>query len=361
MDNTSSLNENYSVAHPAFQDHRTSAEIGIQVFAVSTFNIVAFFGNLLIIWAIHTEPTLRNTTNKIIESLAWTDFLSSFLVTPLFTVSLAKGKWVFGNTVCWTQGFLLITLAVATVDTVAVVAINRLLKVVFPDSYNKFFGTPRKTNLIIICVWGLSVSLALIPFIGWRKSYVYDPQYFLCDVVWDHANLAYTTILLLLSGYSATAIITVSYAWIYIQYRRSSNNVKSHAKGGDIENIRLQLRQQQAENKVLMLTVAMVSFFIICWSPIIVLVTVIPHVNTIPARVKTATKIIMSLNSAGNPIIYCAFNMRFRTAFKRILTRQAPGKDKDTPVQPRKYRATLSRHAHSLRRPLRLSTRGSPI
>ena len=350
MENISSIVSENKSTTAKFQDYRICAEIGFQVFALTIFNVVAFFGNLLIIYTIHREPYLQTTTNKIIESLAWTDFLSAVLVNPFFTVSVAKGEWIFGDKLCLIQGFLLVTLAIVTVDTVAVVAINRLLKVVFPNVYNKLFGSSRKTNLIIICVWGLSIFLALLPFIGLKRSYVYDHEYFLCDVVWDRANLAYTTILLFLSGYPATVIITVSYVWIYIEFRRSSKGVRMQAKEEDIQNVCLQNRQQQVETKILMLTVAMVCFFILCWSPIIVLVTIMPHVKAIPARFKTASKIVMSLNSAGNPIIYCAFNTRFRTAFKRILKCNKAGEKEADSLPKREYFSLLNKRFQSIRK-----------
>ena len=309
---------NTSLVTP-YQDLRSSTEIGLEVFLAALLGVVAAVGNTFLIIALHIDPNLRRSnTNKIIESLAWTDVINAFLVIPIFCVSLAEGKWVFDTNFCNFEAFILALTTFATLDTLAVLALNRLLKIVFNKVYNKVLGTPKKTNIAIVCVWLLSAVTSGTPFIGWG-AYAYIPVFYVCTLEWHPKHNAYLVFANIVSTYPATALVIICYIWIYLYQRVIARRVLSDAERRMSRNDRLLKVQHLRDVRVLKITTAVVSFYLICWFPIAVLLNLKQHDVAIPRRVALLPPFLKFVNSCGNPIFYIVLDRRIRNAFLRII------------------------------------------
>ena len=105
--------------------HRSTALVTAEIFFSVSIAVVSFLGNVIVIYAMHKDSRLKTITNKFIESLAWTDALNAALVMPSWVTNLATGEWQFNRFLCGIEAFLMVVMAVATVNTLTFLTLNR--------------------------------------------------------------------------------------------------------------------------------------------------------------------------------------------------------------------------------------------
>ena len=102
------------------------------------------------------------SANMFVTSLAISDFalaaLSSF---SGFAVVLTS-RWPYSQLTCQFQGYLAITLAIASMQTLALMALNRYFWIVNPKRYRRYFS--KKKTILIICASWLYSSLNIMIF-----------------------------------------------------------------------------------------------------------------------------------------------------------------------------------------------------
>lgn len=311
-----SLQNNFSPI-TNYSEFRSSAEIEIEVFLAAMCGFLAAVGNGLLIIAIRTQPYLRQRNiNRLMESLAWTDVITAFIVIPSFCVSLAKGEWVFGETFCNVKAFLLALTTFATLDTLTVIALSRLLQVVFNKTYRKILGSPKKTDIAIGLVWLVSTISAGAPIIGWG-AYAYLPCFYVCTLEWHPRNRDYLVFVNILSTYPATVFIIACYICISVYYRKKRRRVlfscNTKSKGTRV------VRSHLAEVRVMRMTGAVVVFYLICWFPIAVMLNLKQYGVPVSRRAPVLSPFLKFVNSCGNPIFYVIMDGRIRKTFLRIV------------------------------------------
>ena len=82
---------------------RGDIEIWFQVALATLISLISFFGNSLVVYAIHKDIRVNTITNMLIENLAFSDILMATLHMPFWVVSLRYGKWVL---VTWSASWL---------------------------------------------------------------------------------------------------------------------------------------------------------------------------------------------------------------------------------------------------------------
>ena len=87
-----------------------------------------------------------------VASLAVSDFSTGIFSNILSFYSEIVSKWPFGDATCRFQGFLSSTLALTSVHTMALMAVNRYFRIVKPASYRQLF-TKTKTKIMIVALW----------------------------------------------------------------------------------------------------------------------------------------------------------------------------------------------------------------
>ena len=85
----------------------------------------------------------------LVVSLAVSDFLLGALSCLIALTALATSRWPFSNTTCQFQGYISVTLAVASVHTLALMAVNRYFRIVSSAKYKRYF-TKKKTAIMIL-------------------------------------------------------------------------------------------------------------------------------------------------------------------------------------------------------------------
>lgn len=291
--------------------HRSIGVIIIEVALCIVIDVLALFGNLLVSLAVIRSPKLRTSTSMFILALAIADILMALICIPITCGILVSEDWINTSALCSIQGFSIFTLALMSIATLALTALNRFFRVVKPAIYKRFF-TKRNSLLLIGIVW-LSIIAFYTGLLASEATHVrYEPSYAVCAV----AHILLETLVEFVFVILAFIIIVVSYTLVFVRIRRHQFSMMSSLLG---QNRDLNISVEEIKiSKLLFMTVL---GFAICWIPSLIIITMDRVATaTTPPRPRTLLCTYLNyLSAVLNPFIYGVMNRSFRAEYKRIL------------------------------------------
>ncbi|XP_020610533.1 octopamine receptor beta-1R-like [Orbicella faveolata] len=159
-----------------------------QIIAVfhALFNVIGLPGNLLVILTIVLERRFHVMRYILLASLAVSDFLCLILVNSFRIASIAKERWLYGQTMCLLNAFFARYFFLNSVLHLIAVSYERYSAVVkSPLTYD---GTITKSRVVLMAlIWIVPIPICISPFLGWGK-YVYNPDMFFCEQGWSEQS-----------------------------------------------------------------------------------------------------------------------------------------------------------------------------
>ena len=295
---------------------RSPAETGVEVTLAILVCLASTLGNLLVVYVIYKDSSLRNITNIFIHNLALTDISMATLYMPFWVVSRYTGTWNFGEKWCEVSASIFFTLGMASILNMGLIALNRYIKVVKPALYNKVFGSKRTARLYCLLVWVTAMLLATPPLYGWGKM-AYHTKFFVCTFTWQIEHISY--VILTAGGVvnGTTAAIFYLYYKIYKTVKISTQNINVHAS----ENGAGTSNSPRTDIKMLKTTFTVVCVFLLTWGPVsIVVIVETAGGSSIPREVYMAVIYLMFSSGLANPIIYGILNPQLKLAFTKALS-----------------------------------------
>ena len=287
--------------HQTFEELHCSGELtaGIehQLIFLSALNIVlsltAFFGNVLILVALHKESSLHSSSKVLYRNLAITDLCVGLIVEPLHVVwslSVVTERWdtcrhAFQG--AFTMAYILCAVSLFTLTAISV---DRLLALLLGLRY-KHFVTLQRTYLTVLAFWVISIACALMQF-------------------WNY-------LITLWGGYIGISVClvtsTVSYAKIFFTLRYHFNN-QDQPSGTISLNI---ARYKKAVSGALWVQLMLV----LCYLPQGVVDALVTQrgLSSSVYIARSLTVTLLYLNSSLNPILYCWKIRGVRHAVKDTL------------------------------------------
>lgn len=293
---------------------RREHEIYIETFSLLVINLAAFFGNLFVFLAVYRNQRLRTLANVFVIALSVSDIVIATCSMPFEVNTLYRGRWVFGISVCFFQGFVMFNFAMASLGTLGIIAVSRYFCVVKPQKYVVLFNKKRILRYIA-AVWFAALIGSVPPLFFKEGGYQFQPAKAECMYTFE-TNIAYTVFIECVYISMPLTIIIICYAKVFITVSRS-NKVFSHA------NNLQRLRANVEEAKVTKTLAAVMAGFAICWLPICIMdyIDAAHGEPTLPRRAYLTYGFLGYLSSAINPIIYGAMNKHFRREYKAIIKR----------------------------------------
>ena len=123
---------------------------------------VVFFGNALTLVAIGLHKPLRTKTSCFIASLATADMLNGCTTFVQMLASTIYGQWPFTDGLCTFYGSLTALFCIASVNTLAFIAIDRYFAIVDPLRY-QIKVTPKFVTITLTYTWVQGIWLAIMP------------------------------------------------------------------------------------------------------------------------------------------------------------------------------------------------------
>ena len=307
-----------SIPQSTFQDPlgRPRAQIGVEVALAILICFASTLGNLLVVYVINKDSSLRNITNIFIHNLALTDISMATLHMPFWVLSVYTGTWNFGEKWCEVSASIQFTLGMASILNMGLIALNRYIKVVKPTLYSKLFGSKRAARFYCLLVWIIAMLLATPPLYGWGKM-AYHEKFFVCTFTWhiEHISYAILTAGGVVNG--TTTAIFYFYYKIYQTVKVSTQNMNAHAAVNAVGTS----NSHCTDIKLLKTTFTVVCVFLLTWGPVsIVVIVETAGGSSIPREVYMAVIYLMFSSSLANPIIYGIMNPQFKLAFTKALS-----------------------------------------
>lgn len=269
-------------------------------------------GNGFVFMAVYTFRELRTVTNYFIVALAAADVAVALLAMPVWLVrSLVHVEREQDNNVMdlctqWIDPFC----CTASIVNATLVSIDRYCAISKPLRYRTMV-TPLRAKRSIAVVWGFAVAIAGISFLQFHESYT---------VIEGYVIFLFVTLFCIPLITMSFAYISICRAAIHQISKMHSTRLSSTSHDQDRRQSFERRKRFFRELKITKMLAVIVSLFIICWSPFLV-VTLIEAFTTeeIPLAVQGVIVFLPYVLSCANPWIYTGMNRDFRLAFKKFF------------------------------------------
>ncbi|KAL9966035.1 hypothetical protein ACROYT_G024044 [Oculina patagonica] len=292
--------------------------VGIESTVYLVVLLTALLGNILLTVAFYKTRTLRKPENYYLISLAATDILHSVVCMSLTLVVLIQGTWPFGDFLCQLQGSLISICATVSFFTLALIAINRYVKIVKSASlYQRVFSTRNIFLSIVIC-WIFVAFVTLVTFSFHGTVFLFHTGKGFCWV-----ELYFTDSMGIYSACIYTFNISLGYSSTFFSYYKVFKKIRAHfnqVAGSSLHSDSSTAFAEEVRVTV-MLFVTLVAY-LICFIPsnIMDLYEVVGGYYTLPRQAYFFSSFTLASGSAINPLIYGLMKREFRDAYKGVLS-----------------------------------------
>ena len=274
---------------------------------------LALLGNGLVITVMLARRSVFSSTvnrlilhQSIIDAITAVVFFLQKIFSESFAVVSVKNTF-FDEFLCRVlySDFFLWFLYVTSTYNIVIISLDRFMATVYPLKHRKL-NSSNKVKFAIAVPWGIGFAHSF------QFVFVYQPNQGLCEAVPRNRTflLVSTAIVVSIEYVVPITILLYTYTGILITLKRR----KTRPVSGRQDFFR------RAKTNVLKIVVLVGSAFIICWAP--------AEVDYVLARVfyiyssepiYNAFIVLVSCNTAINPIIYCFTYEHFRAQLKDVL------------------------------------------
>ena len=287
---------------------RSAWLVSLESTLFSMILVSTLVGNVMTIIVIYKNKSLQTIPNYFVLSLAVSDLGMAIFSEPFCLTVLAVSGWPFGYVMCQFNGFIVLTVVSASMQTIAWMAVNRFYRVVKPSLYGRFF-TFKSIKGILFSVWLLAVLVPCPYFLAGNK-FVFIPSKFFC---YQHVKGAFFTAFLVIFVVGFPSLV------IFFCYFRIFQTVKKHNN-----NLQQSTNRISAEEiKITRTLFVIVVLFMLCWTPVLV----IDLIDTFRGRwslsrsTYTTYSFLAALSSMVNPICYGIMNPLFRREYLKVFNK----------------------------------------
>ena len=280
-------------------------------------DLTALVGNTLVCVALYRNISLRTVTNNFILSLALTDLLMAVLVMPLKVSASLADNWITGFFGLEIYVYVGHVLAITSVLTVMLLAINRYFRVARPTLYRTVYS---KKNSAVMAVTAWIVSIVVV-CVGWPvlglefRPYPGNPTLVLPMFSSASAAASFGVLLRTSSLVVSGPVITSCYLRIYQTIRHHNSAAAPSSQEGHSS-------YGVEEAKITrILTVVLIGFYL-CYLPpfatgILTSLTLIENNSVKYGNFYFTFPVFAS--SVINPLIYATMSRPFKREFLRII------------------------------------------
>ncbi|XP_014841793.1 PREDICTED: adenosine receptor A1-like [Poecilia mexicana] len=280
--------------------------------------VSSVIGNVMVVWAVRINRSLRDTTFCFIVSLALADIAVGALVIPLaITISIGLQTHFYS---CLLFACTVLVLTQSSILALLAIAIDRYLRVKIPMSYKRVV-TPWRAGTAVLLCWLVSIIVGLTPMFGWNnlqsllKNGTVTTEELVVTCQFETVISMHYMVYFNFFGWVLPPLLLMLAIYVEIFYMiHKQLNKKVTASHMDP-------RRYFGKELKLAKSLALVLFlFAVSWLPLHILNCItlfLPNYETSMSLLYVAI-ILTHGNSAVNPIVYAFRIKKFRTAFQKI-------------------------------------------
>lgn len=230
--------------------------------------VIISVGNFIVLFSIYKNPAknLRNPSSLLFTNLVFSDFLTGFLLGPLFSADALMDVYGKNSAIIDIIMFILGSLLLFVSNlTITAVSFDRLIAVVKP-LYHKSIVTARKIKILIAMIWIISLFICLLP--------VFQVPRWLFFLIYSHSHVSVPLV----------SLTTVYYA-IFRTLRKHRRQLQDSSGTEDFNKERQQhkIRRRMHRDHHVTITIALVMiFFCMASLPFVVCVHLMAVIENCP-------------------------------------------------------------------------------
>ncbi|KAK9709466.1 7 transmembrane receptor (rhodopsin family) [Popillia japonica] len=145
------------------------------------FGVIGLALNLWLFLTLLRSSFLLTRSYLFLLALCIINLIKSIFVVPFDSISALSSRWVFGYGMCQLVAFLRLMVGIFQMITFTLIAIERLISIIYYKEEKKIEFSFYLTTIII--TWVMSTTIASLPLakIG---NYIYDTSCTSCELDW---------------------------------------------------------------------------------------------------------------------------------------------------------------------------------
>ncbi|XP_046544813.1 galanin receptor 2a-like [Haliotis rubra] len=300
--------------------------------------VMALVGNLLILTIVLSNTSMKTMTNLLLLNLAMADLSVCLICVPMAVGQAVYKVWIYGEFMCKITTFLQGVTVCASVFTIAVLSLDRLLAIRHPMIFKRISNCKMAAKMISI-IWVISFGV-MSPLLVYRKTdreeIIPGQTFHFCHEDWpdDLHRQVYDASLFFIVYIIPGTGICISYGLIGKQLWTEDENLKrceSEISRGMSQRI------MAGRKRVAKMLIALAIVFAICWLPYYI---VSLYLDFQTEEEPTDFLVILPFsiflghtNSALNPILYFYTSKSFRKYLWKFIHCKRYGVRHEKPVQ----------------------------
>ncbi|XP_040004705.1 trace amine-associated receptor 13c-like [Xiphias gladius] len=272
--------------------------------------------NLLVIISISHFRQLFTTTNLLLLSLAFADFLVGLLQMPVLLLG-SQGCWILGDFTCAVHYFLGFLIVSVSVGNMVLISVDRYVAICEPMSYTTKV-TVKRVQLCICLCWIFSAvhsSWILRDFL--KQPHRNNSCYGECVVVVSFVEGAVDLVVTFLGP---ILVITLLYLRVFVVAVSQARAMRAHVAAVTLQRSKA-VKAKKSEMKAARTLGVVVVVFMLCSCPYYCF-AVAAESNSVGSSSAAVEIWLVYFNSCLNPVIYVFFYPWFRKSIKLIVTLQ---------------------------------------
>ncbi|KAJ7391578.1 hypothetical protein OS493_017274 [Desmophyllum pertusum] len=275
------------------------AENSIVDALITILSVLVVLANVTICLLVITNKSLRTYTNGFLVSLAISDILLGGVLFPvILTIPDSPAS-----------GYLISVILLSGVANHCCITFDRFIAVCYPFSYS--YLIEKYFMKMLLTAWVVAVAFSLLP-LCWDtdQTLTIHEVYIFVEIV-GFIFLPYL-------------LIIIAYCLIFKKLREHFKLLKETAVS---ITRREQARRLSSEAKVAKVCLILIATFALCWLPIIYMTSAmaVGRPEIVPLVLLTVSKFTLAMSSLINPLLYSFKKEDFRSAMKKVFTRNANG------------------------------------
>ncbi|XP_041370369.1 QRFP-like peptide receptor [Gigantopelta aegis] len=286
--------------------------------------LVGLVGNVLVIVVVTKVREMKTSTNFCLMNLSIADLLVLLICQPAALLEFyGQERWVLGDFMCKLVTFSENLVTHASITIIVAVSCGRYYAVCDPlRTYST--GSRSKTMITMICVWVVVIAVTS-PFLFMASTrqtlhHVDQEMVDVCEtpIIYTWQKI-YTVFIFFAFFVIPLAMLMYMYS-VIIHHVLRENTVAGNDSG--------KLQAHKSRKQLVSMLIGIIVLFFVCILPfrIVALCMIFTPVNLVGLMGMEAflnliafARVLVYINSAGNPIIYNIYSQKFRNAFKKCL------------------------------------------
>ena len=280
-----------------------------------SLTIIGILSAFIVCLAIYRNARLRYGIHMYILSYAIIDLVMLLFVMPFTLGVLMKGEWIYSNSACRFQGYVISVLGILTLFTMTLTAIDRYLASTHQANYLTFSKRKYVCAALAIC-WLVSFSVPL-SFTLDGNNFVLHHGYAVCREEVKNESYLRASILKL-------TVVVIPLVAIATCYCRASANLQKtcvNAERWAQEERRGKINSWKEEESKTRLFAALILGTLLFWVPTYAcdMADAFTHKQCLPRSVYLLCTLLVNVSCCVKPLIIAHMDEDFAIEFKRIL------------------------------------------